>query len=297
MKTIQFRAAGLGLGLLLSVTACTSSTLPNAIDSAINKAELRLAAQLLMPLLSAATVQLAARDFSQPLLPVGTARLGNLSAQASAPQPLSCTTSALSESTDADKDRIPLKATASLSCAYDDNDDNNPTALSLSGSMTVADKDDGDAGSGLSSSAALSGSARTSYQGASATFSSKNDASAFLDPVAGKNGYNGALTFSSDSTGSGKVFGIGTDVTLRRALDTALGLLPDADQLGGVLSMKGTLVSRNDLKSTKSTIGLGGALHARQGECKSADSGSVVFKKGAVSLKATVVSCGRYDYQ
>ena len=293
MKTFNVRAAGLAAGLLLGVTACTGSSVPNAID----KAELRLAAGLLMPLLSAATVQLAAHDFSQPLLPVSAARLGNLSAQASPPQPLSCTTTALSESTDADKDRIPLGATAALSCAYDDNDPDNKTALSLSGSMTVADKDDSDAGSGLSSSATLSGSAQTSYKGASATLSSKSAASAFLDPTPGRNGYNGALSFTSDSTGSGKVFGIGTDVTLSRALNTALGLLPDADKLGGVLSMTGTLDSRNDLKSTRSTIGLGGALHAKQGECKSADSGSVVFRKGNVSLKATVVSCGQYEYE
>jgi hypothetical protein len=296
MNSTHFRAAGLAAGLLLSVTACTSSTLPNAID----RAELRLAAQLLMPLLSAATVQLAARDFSQPLLPVGTVKLGNLGAQTSPappPQPFSCNTSALSESTDTDKDRIPLKASATLNCAYDDNEESNPTALSLTGSMTVADKDDTDAGSGLTSSATLSGSAQTSYKDASATFSSKNAASAFLDPTAGKNGYNGELTFSSDSTGSGKVFGVSSDVTLSRALLLKLGLLPDTDQLGGNLSMKGTLVSRNDLKNTGSTIGLDGALHAKQGQCKSADSGSVVFSKGTVSLKATVTGCGVYSYE
>ncbi|AWN22284.1 hypothetical protein DKM44_02725 [Deinococcus irradiatisoli] len=272
------------------LSACGQVTAPAPLANAVTKAELRLSAQLLMPLLSAATVQLAAHDFSRPLLPVDPG------GEALAPQALSCGTNTIG-GVDADQDKIPASASAQLSCSYTDEDDESASTLQLSGSMTVTDKDDQDPGAGLTSRAALSGTAQTRYKGTSASLSAQTQAEAFLDPTPGQNGYGGGLNFVTSSVGSGQAFGVSSSVTLSRALSAQLRLVPDINNQGGQLSLTGQLSNRNDLSHKSSDLQLSGSLHAAQGDCKAADSGSVVFSKGAVSLTASVTGCGVYSYQ
>ena len=273
----------------LLLTACGSASVTNAVT----RAELRLSAQLMMPLLSAATVQLAARDFSRPLLPVSEA----VTSQSLNPQALSCDATNLeSNAVDADQDGIPKSASAQLACAYTDEGVDTTSALQLGGSMTVSDNDDQDKQAGLNSSAQLSGTAQTRYKGVSAALKSESSAQASLGPKTGSS-YGGSLSFVSESLGSGAAFGIASQVTLRRALNAALQMTPDADQLGGNLQLTGTLQNRNDLSSRVTDLNLSGTLHAHQGACQAADSGSVVFSKGVVSLTATVTGCGVYSYE
>ena len=72
---------------------------------------------------------------------------------------------------------------------------------------------------------------------------------------------------------------------------------PDADQGGGNLGLAGRLSSRNDLSRRSSDLQLSGTLHATRNGCQAADSGSVVFSKGSLSLTATVTGCGTYSYE
>ena len=276
------------LAAALTLSACGSVSVTNAVT----KAELRLSAQLMMPLLSAATVQLAARDFNQPLLPVSATP----ASQSLTSQALSCGASKLEvNAVDADRDGIPRSASAQLGCAYTDEGVETSSALQLSGSMTVSDNDDQNPEGGLSSTAQLSGTAQTRYQGVSAALNSSSSARASLSPRTGS-GYGGSLSFVSESLGSGAAFGLASQVTLRRALEATLQMTPDTDQLGGNLELIGTLQNRNDL-SRNTDLNLSGTLHAHQGECRAADSGSVVFSKGNVNLTATVTGCGVYQYE
>ena len=286
-------------GVLLSaallsglISGCGGLSAPKPLSDAVTKAELRLAAGLIMPLLSATTRQLAAREFDQPLLPVSP----SVGAQGLTPAALNCGAATPSGATDADHDRIPAEVSAQLQCSYTDEDAETSSALQLGGSMTIRDNDDQDAAAGLSSRAALSGTAQTRYKGVSASLNTTTSAQAELHP-SGPGQYGGSLSFVSESVGSGGAFGLSSSVTLRRALSAQLGLTPDADQRGGQLSLSGTLQTRNDLSKHASDLRLSGSLHAAQGMCQAADSGSVVFSKGDVSLKATVTGCGTYSYE
>lgn len=275
----------------LTLSAC-GSTAPLA--DAVTRAELQLSARLLMPLLSASAVQLAARDFGQPLLPTSPA----LGGQDLTPAALSCGQASLgSDFADADHDRIPTQVTAQLDCGYTDEDPDTTSALRLSGSMTVADTDDHDPASGLSSTAQLSGTAQTHYKTFSGSLDTTSRARAFLQPVSGSGSSSGSLTFLTSSVGAGQTFGLSSSVTISRALDAQLNLQPDTDQRGGSLGLTGHLNSRNDLSHRNSDLQLSGTLHAQRGECAAADSGSVVFSKGSVSLTATVTGCGVYGYR
>ena len=277
----------------LLLSGCGGVALPGVSD-AVTRAELRLSAQLMMPLLSATTVQLAARDFSRPLLPVAS----GLSGQQLSPAALSCGAVVVGAGiTDADHDRIPSSAGAQLECRYTDEDPDSTSALHLSGRMTVTDKDDHDSGAGLTSSAVLSGTAQTSYKGVSATLTAETQAEAFLDPAPGQNGYGGGLSFVTSSVGSGQAFGVASSVTISRALNAQLRLVPDDGNQGGELSLTGQLSSRNDLSKRSGDLQLSGTLHAASGACQAADSGSVMFSKGQVSVVARVTGCGVYEYE
>ncbi|WP_420594475.1 hypothetical protein [Deinococcus sp.] len=279
----------------LGLSACGSVSVP--VPALVTKAELRLSARLMMPLLSASTVQLAAREFGQPLLPV-TPDAQSLAAQALNSQALSCGAPNLGAAVaDADQDRIPALASAQLECAYTDDDGDSTSAVALSGNMTVTDKDDQNPDAGLTSTAQLSGTAQTKYKGFSGSLDTTTRASTFLDPTPGTDGYSGGLTFITESTGAGNAFKVASKVTLRRALDAQLTLKPDADNLGGDLGIIGTLSNRNDLSKRSTDLNLAGTLHAKRGDCKAADSGSVTFSKGEVSLVATVTGCGVYKYE
>ena len=280
----------------LGLSACGSVSVP--VPALVTKAELRLSARLMMPLLSATTVQLAARDFGQPLLPVSPPDAQSLAAQALKPQALSCGAPNLGAAVaDADQDRIPALASAQLECAYTDDDGDSTSAVALSGGMTVTDKDDQNPGAGLTSTAQLSGTAQTKYKSFSGSLATTTSASTFLDPTPGTDGYSGGLSFVTESAGSGSAFKVASKVTLRRALDAQLTLLPDADNLGGNLGITGTLSNRNDLSKRSTDWNLAGILHAKQSTCKAADSGSVTFSKGEVSVVATVTGCGVYEYE
>ena len=274
----------------LALSAC-GSTAPLA--DAVTKAELQLSARLMMPLLSATTVQLAARDFSQPLLPTAPA----LGGQNLSPAALSCGEARFgSDATDADNDRVPAQVSAQLECSYTDEDPETTSALRLSGRMTVADTDDHDPTSGLTSTAQLSGTAQTRYKTFSGSLDTTSRASAFLQPADGSGGYGGRLTFMTSSVGAGQTFGLSSSVTISRTLDTQLSLQSDADQRGGQLGLTGRLSNRNDLSRRNSDLQLSGSLHAAQNGCRAADSGSMVFSQGSVSLTATVTGCGVYRY-
>ncbi|WP_161882291.1 hypothetical protein [Deinococcus alpinitundrae] len=281
------------LGPALLLSGCGGVAVPGLSD-ALTKAELRLSAQLLMPLLSATTVQLAAREFGQPLLPTSPA----LGGQKLTPAALSCGQASLgSDFADADHDRIPAQITAQLDCGYTDEDPDTTSALKLSGSMTVADTDDHDPASGLMSTAQLSGTAQTQYKTFSGSLDTTSRARAVLQPTSGDGGSSGSLTFGTSSVGSGQAFGLASRVTISRTLDAQLDVQPDADQRGGNLTLVGRLSSRNDLSRRSSDLQLSGTLHAAQEGCRAADSGSVVFSKGSVSLTATVTDCGVYSYE
>ena len=274
----------------LALSACGAT--PPLAD-AVTRAELQLSARLMMPLLSATTVQLAARDFSQPLLPAATALTG----QHLTPAALSCGQASLgSDLADADQDRVPAQVSAQLDCSYTDEDTETTSALRLSGSMTVADADDHDPESGLTSTAQLSGTAQTRYKTFSGSLDTTSRASAFLRPADSSGSYGGSLTFMTASVGSGQAFGLSSSVTISRTLDAQLNLQPDADQRGGTLNLTGRLSNRNDLSRRDSDVQLSGSLHAAQNGCQAADSGSVVFSKGSVSLRASVTGCGVYRY-
>ena len=275
----------------LVLSAC-GSTAP--LTDAVTRAELQLSARLLMPLLSATTVQLAAREFGQPLLPTSAALTG----QHLTPATLSCGQASLgSDFADADHDRIPAQITAQLDCGYTDEDPDTTSALRLSGNMTVADADDHDPESGLTSSAELSGTAQTRYKSFSGSLDTTSHARAFLEPAGGDGNSSGSLTFVTASVGSGQAFGLASRVTISRALDAQLNVQPDADQGGGNLGLAGRLSSRNDLSRRSSDLQLSGTLHAARNGCRAADSGSVVFSKGSLSLTATVTGCGTYSYE
>lgn len=282
----MIRLLALPIATLL-LSACGSTPVP----AGLTKAELRLTARLMMPLLSATTVQLAAHNFSRPLLPVSSTAGVRV-------QALDCNAANFAAAaTDADQDRIPASASAQLGCAYTDDAGDSTSSINLNGTVTVVDKDDTKPDAGLTSTAQLSGTSQTSYKGATAALNTSLSTSAFLDPKPGTGGYSGGLTFVSESVGEGKAFGIGSGVTLRRALDAQLTLTPDADTLGGNLRITGTLNNRNDLSKRNTDLQLAGTLHARQGDCEAADSGSVNFSKGSVSVVATVTGCGVYSYQ